>query len=68
MMIRDRGRPCGQYITIKGGVGAQFIAPNTHQPKDKPITFRRGEGGGERMGGPSWSPASCCPGSHLGGT
>src|SRR5438876_5208449 len=29
--------------------------------------LRRGEGGEEWMGGPSWSPASCSPGSHLGG-
>src|SRR5438309_11886396 len=28
-----------------------------YQPKDKPITIRRGEGGGEWMGGPLWSPA-----------
>jgi hypothetical protein len=30
---------------------------NRHQPTNKPINIRRGEGGGERKGGPLWSPA-----------
>jgi len=45
-----------------------MIGPHTHHPKNKPISNRRGEGGAERWGGPWWSPASCWPGSHLGGT
>ena len=32
-------------------------SPNRHQPKTKPINIRRGESGGERKGGPLWSPA-----------
>src|SRR5258708_23274239 len=28
-----------------------------HQSNEKLITIRRGEGGGARKGGPSWSPA-----------
>src|SRR6266851_10379056 len=28
-----------------------------HQPIKKPIKVRRGEGGGERLGGPLWDPA-----------
>src|SRR5260370_41904562 len=34
-------------------------SPNRHQPNEKPIKFRRGEGGEEWRGGPLWSPASC---------
>ena len=33
--------------------------PNRHQLNRKLLTIRRGEGGGERRGGPLWSPASC---------
>src|SRR5713226_1544191 len=36
---------------------ARFIAPKRHQPKNNPISFRRGEGGGVAWGGPLWSPA-----------
>src|SRR2546421_830852 len=40
-------------------------SPKRHQPKTKPINSRRGESGGERKGGPLWSPASCSSGFHL---
>ena len=43
------------------------IGGNTHQPKEKLITIRRGERGWAGRGGPSRSPASCSPGTHLGG-
>src|SRR5215470_9028705 len=33
---------------------------NGHQPHEKPITVRRGEGGEERRGGPLWSPVVAC--------
>src|SRR5438876_12327052 len=33
------------------------IGDKRHQPKKKPSKIRRGEGGGEWMGGPLWSPA-----------
>src|SRR5258708_20663042 len=39
----------------------RFIGPNRHQPNEKPIKFRRGEGGEEWRGGPSWAPASRSP-------
>ncbi len=32
------------------------MGSNTHQPKNKPINIRRGEGGGAGLGGPLWSP------------
>src|SRR2546421_7621467 len=43
------------------------IGGNTHQPKEKLITIRRGERGWAGRCGPSRSPASCSPGNHLGG-
>ena len=44
------------------------IGGNTHQPKEKLITIRRGERGWAGRCGPSRSPASCSPGNHLGKT
>ncbi len=43
------------------------IGGNTHQPKEKLITIRRGERGWAGRCGPSRSPASCSPSTHLGG-
>ena len=43
------------------------IGGNTHQPKEKLITIRRGERGWAGRCGPLWSPTSCPPGTHLGG-
>src|SRR6266478_3029241 len=39
---------------------------NTHQPNEKLINIRRGEGGEEWRGGPLWSPASCSLCSPVG--
>jgi len=58
---------CVARISVQSAVGA-INRPNRHQPKKSPshsVGARVDEG---RMGGPSWSPASCSPGSHLGGT
>ncbi len=33
-----------------------FFGGNRHQLDEKPINLSRGEGGGERRGGPLWSP------------
>jgi len=40
--------------------------PASHQPNEKPINIRRGEGGGEGKGGPLGSPASCSLCSPVG--
>ncbi len=37
--------------------GAGIPRPHTHEVKEKPISIRRGEGGGAVRGGPLWSPA-----------
>src|SRR5437763_16167854 len=42
----DRSLSSGSAIhNLLDDVGGQFIAPNTHQPKEKLITIRRGERG-----------------------
>src|SRR5437764_3938432 len=55
------GSPVPYTVTCNTGklvlYGRPSRSPNTHQPKNKPINIRRGEGGGERKGGPLWSPA-----------
>src|SRR5437016_174853 len=49
--------------TIRGGQGLR--SPNRHQPKKKPITIRRGEGGGAARGGPLWPPGAGVRSSGL---
>src|SRR6266851_9398198 len=48
----------------RSGLGLR--SSNRHQLNRKLINIRRGEGGGERRGGPLWSPASCSLGSSVG--
>src|SRR6266478_9154053 len=56
------------YTYVSSKWGSFPCAPNRHQPNEKPITVRRGEGGEERRGGPLWSPASWSLCSPAGGT
>src|SRR5713226_3945147 len=53
---------------IRGICLKPIIGGNRHQPNEKPINLRRGEGGGAGKGGPLWSPASCSLCSPVGGT
>src|SRR5260370_10788117 len=48
--------------------GVLFDGANRHQPKKSPSTSVGARGDEGWWGGPSWSPASCSPGSQLGGT
>jgi len=41
------------------------MGPNRHQPNEKRIGIRRGEGGEEWRGGPLWSPALCVARDQL---
>src|SRR5437588_11833430 len=54
-------------VTFAANQG-RSIGGNTHQPKKSPSTFVGARVDEGWWGGPSWSPASCSPGSHLGGT
>src|SRR5436309_4776824 len=51
------GQCQGDLPGLPGLPGRPRGSPNTHQPKNKPLNIRRGESGGERKGGPLWSPA-----------
>ncbi len=44
------------HLSVQNFPTESFIVRNTHQPIKKPINLCRGEGGGEWMGGPLWSP------------
>ncbi len=68
LFVGNHGRRCRFIVHPVYRAHRRFIGPHTHQPQDKLINIRRGEGGAERRGGPSWSPASCSLSSHLGGT
>src|SRR5260221_8256791 len=54
-------------LSMRDLVGSLYDPGNTHQPDKKLINVRRGEGGGERRGGPRGSPPARYPCFHRGG-
>src|SRR5260370_25019319 len=67
LFVGNHGRRCRFIVHPVYRAHRRFIGPHTHQPQDKLINIRRGEGGAERRGGPSCSPPPLSPTSPLAG-